>query len=52
MNLIPHLIIFSLGVELAPMEVKDSYETSLYLATLDKDGPSGGLFHKEETLPW
>jgi len=24
----------------------------LYLATLDKDGPSGGLFHKGETLPW
>ena len=32
------------------MEVKDSYETSLYLATLGKDGPSGGLFHKEEAL--
>ena len=41
-----------LGGPNAPMEVKDSYETSLYLATLDKDGPSGGLFHKEETLPW
>ena len=35
-----------LGGPNAPMEVKDSYETSLYLATLDKDGPSGGLFHK------
>ena len=41
-----------LGGPNAPMEVKDSYETSLYLATLDKDGPSGGLFHKGETLPW
>jgi len=34
------------------LEVKDSYETSLYLSTLSEDGPSGGLFHKEETLPW
>ena len=41
-----------LGGPNAPMEVKDSYETSLYLATLNEDGPSGGLFHKEDILPW
>ena len=41
-----------LGSPNPPMEEIDSYETSLYLATLDKDGPRGGLFHKEETLPW
>jgi len=41
-----------LGGPNAPMEVKDSYETSLYLSALSEDGPSGGLFHKEETLPW
>ena len=41
-----------LGGPNAPMEVKDSYVTSLHLATLDKDGPSGGLFHKGEALPW
>tara|TARA_B100000035_G_C21022874_1_gene564792 strand:- start:335 stop:1066 length:732 start_codon:yes stop_codon:yes gene_type:complete len=41
-----------LGGPNAPMEVKDSYETSLYLATLDDDGPSGGLFHKKDSLPW
>ena len=41
-----------LGGPKAPMEVKDSYETSLYLATLDDDGPNGGLFHKKDSLPW
>lgn len=41
-----------LGGEGAPMEVVDSYKTSLYLATLDKDGPSGGFFHEIEGLPW
>jgi NAD(P)-dependent dehydrogenase (short-subunit alcohol dehydrogenase family) len=41
-----------LGGEGAPMDVVDSYKTSLYLATLDKDGPSGGFFHETEPLPW
>lgn len=41
-----------LGGPNAPMEVKDSYKTSLKLATLDDDGPTGGLFHEDETIPW
>ena len=41
-----------LGGPNAPMEVEDSYKTSLYLATLDKEGPSGGLFHEKDPLPW
>ena len=41
-----------LGGPKAPMEVKDSYKTSLRLATLDNDGPTGGLFHEEDTIPW
>lgn len=41
-----------LGGENAPMEVADSYKTSVYLATLDADGPNGGFFHETETLPW
>ena len=41
-----------LGGPKAPMEVKDSYKTSLRLATLDDDGPTGGLFHEEDTIPW
>lgn len=41
-----------LGGEHAPMEVADSYKTSVYLATLDKHGPNGGFFHETDTLPW
>lgn len=41
-----------LGGEHAPMEVADSYKTSVYLATLDKNGPNGGFFHETDTLPW
>lgn len=41
-----------LGGSNAPMEVADSYKTSVRLATLDESGPSGGFFHEEDTLPW
>jgi NAD(P)-dependent dehydrogenase (short-subunit alcohol dehydrogenase family) len=41
-----------LGGENAPMEVADSYKTSLHLATLDKNGPNGGFFHEADGLPW
>ena len=41
-----------LGGPNAPVEVKDSFKTSLYLATLKDDGPTGGLFHGEDVLPW
>ncbi|HYD33389.1 MAG TPA: SDR family oxidoreductase [Methylophilaceae bacterium] len=41
-----------LGGPQAPMEVADSYKTSVYLATLDSNGPSGGFFHETEALPW
>ncbi len=41
-----------LGGSNAPMEVVDSYKTSVYLATLDEKGPSGGFFHEAEPLPW
>ncbi len=41
-----------LGGPNAPIEVKDSFKTSLRLATLDENGPTGGLFHEEDTLPW
>jgi len=34
------------------VEVEESFKTSLRLATLDDDGPSGGLFHDDETIPW
>ena len=41
-----------LGGEYALMEVADSYKTSLMLATLSDDGPTGGFFHEGDTLPW
>ena len=41
-----------LGGEHAPMEVVDSYKTSVLLATLDGNGASGGFFHQGEALPW
>ena len=41
-----------LGGPNAPVEVEESFKTSLRLATLDDDGPSGGLFHDDETIPW
>lgn len=41
-----------LGGPHAPMEVADSYKTSVHLATLDENGPSGGFFHEGDTLPW
>ncbi len=41
-----------LGGPNAPMEVEESYKTSLRLATLGDDGPSGSLFHEEDIIPW
>ncbi|MFZ3087366.1 MAG: SDR family oxidoreductase [Methylotenera sp.] len=41
-----------LGGPAAPMEVADSGKTSVHLATLDDNGPSGGFFHEGEPLPW
>jgi NAD(P)-dependent dehydrogenase (short-subunit alcohol dehydrogenase family) len=41
-----------LGGPNAPMEVADSYKTSVRLATLDESGPSGGFFHEGDALPW
>jgi NAD(P)-dependent dehydrogenase (short-subunit alcohol dehydrogenase family) len=41
-----------LGGPSAPMELSDSAKTSVRLATLGPDGPTGGFFHVEDTLPW
>jgi len=41
-----------LGGEGAPMEVVDGARTSVYLATLPADGPSGAFIHMQERLPW
>lgn len=42
----------ALGGSNAPMEVADSYKTSVRLATLDESGPNGGFYHEGESLPW
>lgn len=41
-----------MGGEGAQMELVDGAKTSVRLATLAADGPTGGFFHMGETLPW
>jgi NAD(P)-dependent dehydrogenase (short-subunit alcohol dehydrogenase family) len=42
----------ALGGEHAPMEIADSSKTSVRLALLGDDGPTGGFFHENDQLPW
>jgi NAD(P)-dependent dehydrogenase (short-subunit alcohol dehydrogenase family) len=42
----------ALGGEHAPMEIADSAKTSVRLALLGPDGPTGGFFHENDQLPW
>lgn len=41
-----------MGGEGAMLEIVDGAKTSVQLATLPEDGPTGGYFHMGETLPW
>lgn len=41
-----------MGGEGATMELEDGAKTSVELATLSEDGPTGGYFHMGEALPW
>jgi len=41
-----------MGGASAPMEVSEGGKTSIQLATLPADGPTGGYFHLGEPLPW
>ena len=41
-----------LGGEGAMLEISEGAETSVWLATLPADGPTGGYFHKQARLPW
>lgn len=41
-----------LGGEEATMNTVEGAKTGVALATLDKDGPTGGFFHMGEALPW
>jgi NAD(P)-dependent dehydrogenase (short-subunit alcohol dehydrogenase family) len=41
-----------MGGEGATLEIVDGAKTSVRLATLPEDGPTGGYFHMGEALPW
>lgn len=41
-----------MGSEAAPMEVIDGARTSVELALLGADGPTGSFIHLGETIPW
>jgi NAD(P)-dependent dehydrogenase (short-subunit alcohol dehydrogenase family) len=41
-----------LGGEDAPLDVREGARTAVRLALLPADGPTGGYFHNEESLPW
>jgi NAD(P)-dependent dehydrogenase (short-subunit alcohol dehydrogenase family) len=41
-----------MGGDGAQMEIVDGAKTSVQLATLPADGPTGGYFHIGESLPW
>ena len=41
-----------MGGEEAPLEIVDGAKTSVALATLGEDGPTGAYIHMGESLPW
>jgi len=41
-----------MGGSSAPMQLAEGGKTSVQLATLPDDGPTGGYFHLGESLPW
>lgn len=41
-----------MGTDAAPMEIPDGAKTSVQLALLPANGPTGGYFHMDEALPW
>jgi NAD(P)-dependent dehydrogenase (short-subunit alcohol dehydrogenase family) len=41
-----------MGTDAAPMEIPDGAKTSVALATLPDDGPTGAYIHLGEPLPW
>lgn len=48
----PGWIRTDMGTDAAPMDVSYGAKTEVYLATLPDDGPTGGFFHLEDSLPW
>lgn len=42
----------AMGGQNAPLSPSEGAHTSVWLATLPDDGPTGGFFHKQDALPW
>ena len=42
----------AMGGPNATRSVEAGAETAVWLATLPKDGPSGGFFHDRKAFPW
>ena len=49
---LPGWVKTELGGDGAPLEMADGAKTSVRLATLGPDGPTGGFFHMNDPLPW
>ena len=41
-----------MGTDAATMEIVDGAKTSVQLAMLDDNGPTGGFFHMGDAIPW
>jgi len=41
-----------LGTNAAPVTIEEGAKTAVWLATLPEDGPTGGFFHLERSIPW
>ena len=41
-----------MGGKLAPLELEEGIKTSVRLALLPEEGPTGGFYYLEESLPW
>lgn len=48
----PGWIKTDMGTEAATFDIPYGAKTEVYLATLSDDGPTGGYFHLEDSLPW
>jgi len=48
----PGLASAQIGAPSAPRSVEDGVDTTVWLATLREDGPTGGLFRDCKRLPW
>jgi hypothetical protein len=41
-----------MGGESADMGIEEGSHTAVRLATVGSDGPTGGFFYLDQTLPW